>query len=185
MRINRYFQFLKESKESKKILIITGEGFQSDEVLKPKESLESEGYKVTISSNKTGEFKAFNNDEVVTVQTELKELNPSDFDLLIIPGGKAPEYLRKKSSVINFVKEFNQTGKTIASICHGPLILVSAGLVEGKKMTCFEDAVDELKEAGAKYKNKSVVIDDNIITSRNPIDLDDFCQAIKEKLKES
>ena len=185
MKIYRYLQFLKESKETKKILIITGEGFQSDEVLKPKESLESEGYSVTISSNKTGEFKAFNNDEVVTVEKELKELNIEDFEMLIIPGGKAPEYLREKSSVINFVKEFNESGKTIASICHGPLILVSAGLVEGKKMTCFEDAVDELKSAGAKYKDKSVVIDGNFITSRNPDDLEDFCQAIKSKLKES
>lgn len=176
-------QFIKENNNTKNILIITGEGFQDEEVLKPKERLESEGFKVIISSNEKKTYKAFNSEKTIDIEKTLNELNVENFDLLLIPGGKAPEYLRKKKSVVDFVKRFSKTGKPIASICHGPLILISANLVEGKKMTCFEDAIEELKSAGAIYKNKSCVEDDQFITSRNPGDLEDFCDSIIKKLK--
>lgn len=183
MKIYNWSQFIKENKNSKKILILTGEKFQDDEVFKPKERLEGEGFEVTVSSNESKNYKAFNSEKTIEVKKPLSNLSPNDFDMLVIPGGKAPEYLRKEKSIINFVKDFYKTGKPIASICHGPLILVSAKLVEGKKMTCFEDAVEELKSAGAIYKNRSCVIDDQFITSRNPGDLQDFCDAIIKKLK--
>jgi protease I len=183
MKIYNWSQFIKENKNLKKILILTGEGFQDDEVFKPKERLESEDFEVIVSSNEAKNYKAFNSEKNIEVRKPLTSLNPNDFDMLIIPGGKAPEYLREEKSVINFVRDFYKTGKPIASICHGPLILVSAKLVEGKKMTCFEDVVEELKSAGAIYKNRSCVKDDQFITSRNPGDLEDFCDAVIEKLK--
>lgn len=177
------FRILFENNDSqKKVAILTDNKFQDREVIQPKEALEKY-CQVDIISTNTGTIKAFNNDTTVEVTKTIKEANPDDYQLLVIPGGKAPESLRKNKSVLDFVKKFYQTGKPIAAICHGPLILVSANLVEGKKMTCYEDAVEELKEAGAQYVDDSCVIDSQFITSRNPDDLDDFCDAIKEKIK--
>lgn len=183
MKIFTWSQFIKENKTAKKVLILTGEGFQDDELFIPKQRLESEGFDVTVSSNEAKTYKAFNSDKTVNVEEALVNISPTNYDLLLIPGGKAPEYLRKEKSVIEFVKKFAGTDKPIAAICHGPLILESAELVEGKKMTCFEDAVKELKSAGAIYINESCVKDGQFITSRNPGDLEDFCDAIIEKLK--
>jgi protease I len=181
--IKKYLQFIKESKKTTKVAILTDNEFQDEEVLQPKSELEKNNYLVDIIAPKLGTIKAFNNDEEVNVTKTISEASVKDYALLIIPGGKAPENLRNNESVINFVKKFYETKKPIASICHGPLILISAELVKGKPMTCFEDAVEELKEAGANYKNESCVQDGQFITSRNPNDLDEFCKAILAKLK--
>lgn len=182
MRILKYLQFVTENKSGKKAIIITGEGFQDQELVQPKEALEADAVDVTVAGLVVGEIKAYNNDFKTTVDSNISELNPSDYDILILPGGKAPDTLRKNSSVINFVKEFSKTGKPIAAICHGPLILVSANLVEGKNMTCFRDAKEELISSGANYEDSSCVIDNQYITSRNPKDLDVFCQNILSKI---
>ena len=181
--LKKYLQFIKESKETTKVAILTDNEFQDMEVLQPKSELEKNNYIVDIIAPKSVTIKAFNNDNEVEVTKTISEASVEDYALLIIPGGKAPENLRNNKSVISFVKKFSESGKPIASICHGPLILVSAGLVKGKKMTCFKDAVEELKKAGANYENESCVQDGQFITSRNPDDLDEFCKAILAKLK--
>jgi len=182
MKIQKYSQFVKESKNIKRALIISGNGFQDEELFQPKKTLENNEIEVVIASNSLGKMKAYNNDSTIEVQTLISDLRPEDFDILILPGGKAPEYLKNDESVLNFVKSFYQTGKPIAAICHGPLILASAGLVSGKNMTCYKDAKEELVSSGANYEDSSCVIDGQFITSRNPDDLKGFCQNILESI---
>ena len=181
MKVLNYYQFINESISQKRAIIITDNGFQDQELFDPKISLESNGFSVSICSTSLGEIKSYNSDKTVEVDSIIDQVQPDDFDILILPGGKAPETLRKNKEVLTFVKEFYNTGKPIAAICHGPLILVSAGLVEGKNMTCYEDAKDELVDAGANYQDKSLVVDGQFITSRNPKDLPDFCQKISSQ----
>lgn len=182
MKILKYLQFIKENNSGKKAIIITDEGFQDQEVLQPKKALEEASVEVTIAGPNLGDIKAYNNDAEIKIEKSIKEVNSNDFDILILPGGKAPTSLRKDNSVIEFVKKFYESGKPIAAICHGPLILISADLTKDKKMTCFQNAKDELIKSGAKYEDSSCVIDGQFITSRNPDDLTDFCKEILSKI---
>jgi PfpI family intracellular protease len=100
------------------------------------------------------------------------------FDLLVLPGGKAPEIIRKNEKVLEIVRQFNNMGKPIAAICHGPQILISAGIIEGRLATSYSQVAKELKNAGATYLDEPVVVDKNLITSRKPADLPQFVQAI-------
>jgi len=119
----------------------------------------------------------------VPVTHSFEEVNPENYDLLILPGGKAPEDLRKDPHVLEIVKAFYSSGKPIGAICHGPQILISAGLLKDKKATSYKSVAKELKEAGAKYEDKEVVIDGNIVTSRMPSDLPYFMKTLLGLIK--
>ena len=178
-----YKQFLNESKSEKSAIILTGEGFQDQELLQPKKSLVDEGVNVTIAGIEKKEVKAYNSDETIGIEEYIGDLNPEDYDILVLPGGKAPDKIRTSDVVIKFVKRFFDTGKPIAAICHGPQILINADLVNGVTMTCYSDMKEELIEAGANYVDKSLVIDGQFITSREPKDLDEFCSSILSSIK--
>jgi protease I len=178
MRILNYISFINESKNSRSAIIITGEGFQDDELFEPKSTLESAGFSVVIAGVSKGSIKAYNSDKTINIESKVSDLNPGDYDILVIPGGKAPDKIRKDKSVIKFVKDFYDTGKKIAAICHGPQLLVTADIVDGVDMTCYPDMKEELIEAGANYIDKNIVVDGQFITSRNPDDLDVFCREI-------
>lgn len=178
MKIFRYSDFIKESSELSKAIIITGEGFQDAELFEPKSALEEVGYSVIVAGVEVGEVKAYNSNKTVDIEILVSELNVNDYDILILPGGKAPDEIRKDNSVISFVKDFYKTGRRIGAICHGPQILVTADIVDGVEMTCYPDMKDELIEAGANYVDKELVVDGQFITSRNPDDLPVFCKEI-------
>ena len=178
-----YEQFLNENKSEKSAIILTGEGFQDQELLQPKKSLEDEGVTVTIAGIEKKEVKAYNSDETIDIEEYIGDLNPEDYDILVLPGGKAPDKIRSSDVIIKFVKRFFDTGRPIAAICHGPQVLITAELVDGVTMTCYSDMKDELIEAGANYVDKSLVIDGQFITSREPKDLDEFCSAILSNIK--
>jgi PfpI family intracellular protease len=109
----------------------------------------------------------------------LDEVDPKRYDILILPEGKAPETLRKAPRALKIARYFFEHGKPVAAICHGPQILISAGLMKGREATGYKGIKEELEEAGAIYRDEKVVIDQNLITSRNPSDLDSFVEAIK------
>lgn len=178
MKVFRYYDFIKESSYEKSAVIITGEGFQDAELFNPKSALEDAGYNVIIASIKTGDIKAYNSNKKISVDKLVSEIKAKDYDILILPGGKAPDNLRKDDNIISFINDFYKSGKKIAAICHGPQILISANVVKNKKMTCFSDMKEELINAGAKYIDKELVIDGQFITSRNPNDLEIFCKEI-------
>lgn len=108
----------------------------------------------------------------------INQVEPKSYDGVLVPGGFAPDYLRRYGPSISFVREAYRAGKVIAAICHGPWILASAGILKGKKATCFSAIADDIRNAGAKYKDAEVITDGKIITSRKPEDLPAFCQAI-------
>jgi protease I len=113
----------------------------------------------------------------------LDEVNPDDYAILILPGGKAPALMRKEPKAFEIARNFFSSGKPVAAICHGPQILISAGLLQGRRATCYRSVADELKEAGALYEDQEVVVDANLVTSRQPEDLPSFMRETMKKLR--
>ncbi|TKJ45331.1 protease [Candidatus Aerophobetes bacterium Ae_b3a] len=118
------------------------------------------------------------------ILANLEEIDSGDVDAIVIPGGFSPDALRIHQGCLDLVRSLYEKNKIIAAICHGPQVLISAGIVRGKSMTSYQAAKDDLINAGANYEDSPVVIDGNIITSRVPDDLPDFCLKIIQKLLE-
>ena len=135
----------------------------------------------------TGRKKEYPSKEGYPAVEELsiKKADVKDFAGVVIPGGYAPDFLRRHEEVNKFVKEMFDKGKIVASICHGGWVLASAGVLKGKKVTSFSAIKDDVVNAGAQFLDKEVVVDDNLITSRNPYDLPAFCREILKKLKDN
>ena len=110
------------------------------------------------------------------------EVSASDFDGVVIPGGYAPDHIRRHPKAIQFVRDFDAAGKLVASICHGPWVLCSTGTLKGRRVTCFFAIKDDVINAGGIYEDASVVVDRGLVTSRKPEDLPDFCRACIEVL---
>lgn len=165
-----------------KALIISADSFEDTELLVPYYRLEEEGVHVDIASIKKGKIKGKHGYEVEVNKT-LKEVNPDDYDILILPGGKAPETLRKEKKAIEIAKHFFQKNKPVSAICHGPQTLITAGLLKGRQATCYKSVAQEMKDAGAIYEDKEVVIDGNLVTSRQPSDLPAFIRETMRMLK--
>src|SRR2546421_13071693 len=110
----------------------------------------------------------------------IDEANAENFDFLVIPGGKSPEKLRLNNKILKFVKDFDSQGKPIAAICHAGQVLASAGIVKNRTLTCVAGIRDDMINAGARYVDKAVVIDGNLVTSRVPSDLSEFARAMIE-----
>jgi protease I len=118
----------------------------------------------------------------VPVDMTLKEVNSDDYAILVLPGGAAPAEVRKEPTALNITRDFFVKNKPVAAICHGPQVLISAGLMKGRRATCYKSVADELKEAGALYEDQDVVVDANLVTSRQPGDLPAFMREIIKQL---
>jgi protease I len=160
-------------------LILSADNFEDTELLIPYYRLQEEGIQVDVASIKKGEIKGKHGYEV-NVDKTLKQVNPEDYDILILPGGKAPEVIRKEKEALEIAKHFFQKNKPVSAICHGPQTLISAGLLTGRHATCYKTVAKEMKDAGALYEDKEVVVDGNLVTSRQPSDLPAF---LKETIK--
>ncbi len=165
-----------------KALIISADNFEDTELLVPYYRLKEEGMEVDIASIRKGKIKGKHGYEV-EANKSLSEINPSDYDILILPGGKAPEVIRKEKAAQEIARNFFMTKKPVAAICHGPQTLISAGLLKGRHATCYKTVADEMKASGAIYEDKEVVVDGNLITSRQPSDLPAFLREMIKKLK--
>ena len=164
------------------VAVLLTEGFQDAEAYMPIGYLENKDVDITVIGPKTGRVKAYNSDFEIVVQKEVGEVNVDDFYALILPGGKAPATLREDSTVVEFTKNFFNTGKTVAAICHGPQVLATAGVLHDVTTTGVNSIQGELEEAGATYVDEALVVDGNLITSRVPGDLAVFSKAIEEAL---
>ena len=165
-----------------KVLIISGNGAEDRELFYPYYRLKEEGIGVEVASFSKATITGKRNLEM-EVDLTLSEVKVEDYHALILPGGKAPEKLRKDKNVLRITQDFFRQGKPIAAICHGPQIPLSAGLLKGRKATCAPSVREELLQAGAVYQDKEVVVDGNIITSRLPKDLPAFGRELIKKLK--
>jgi len=151
----------------KKAVIITGPGFEDSEFVYPFYRLQEAGFSVDVvtSNNKV----VFGKHGIQAVPTKkIKELDPKKYNLLIIPGGhEAPDRVRQVKEILDFTKSMYKMKKTISSICHGPWVLVSAGIMKGKKATSYKGCKDDLINAGATYLDKAVVVDGKLVTAQH------------------
>lgn len=165
-----------------KALIISADNFEDTELLVPYYRLKEEGVHVEIASMEKGKIKGKHGYEV-DVDKVLKEVKPDDYDLLLLPGGKAPEAVRKDKYAIEIAKDFFRKKKPVSAICHGPQTLITAGLLKGRHATCYKSVATEMKEAGVLYEDKEVVVDGNLVTSRQPSDLPVFLRETMKMIK--
>jgi protease I len=165
-----------------KALIISADGFEDSELRVPLQGLKGAGVAVEVAAVHGGPIRGKHGDEV-DVDQLLDEIHAEDYDLLILPGGKAPAELREQPSALAIARAFMAANKPVAAICHGPQILVSAGVLRGRRATCYPAIADELRAAGAFYEDREVVCDGNLITARRPADLPAFMRAIFEQLR--
>ncbi|MEK6543041.1 MAG: type 1 glutamine amidotransferase domain-containing protein [Elusimicrobiota bacterium] len=166
---------------AKKIAILIEQDYQDLEVWYPYYRLREAGAQVDFIAPLESTYKG-KYGYPANVETTFANAKADAYDAVIVPGGFAPDYLRRCPQSIQFVQDAYNKGKIVASICHGPWVLVSAGILRGKKATCFSAIADDLKNAGARYEDSAVVVDGNLITSRKPDDLPLFCQAILKAL---
>jgi protease I len=171
-----------------KIAILTEHGFEQSELVSPREALEKAGVTVEIISPHQIEVKAWDHGEWgirVKVDKILDDANPDDYDGLVLPGGVLnPDKLRMNSKALAFVRSIYASGKPIAAICHGPQTLINAGVVEGKELTSYPSIKADLINAGAKWVDREVVVDNGLVTSRSPEDLEAFNKKLLEELRE-
>lgn len=167
------------------VAMLTGEGFQSQEALMPLAYLTNRGAEVTVIGIEPGEVKAYNSDITLLIEKAVTDVKPGDFDAMVLPGGYAPSVIRKNEDIVAFARKFYTSGKPVAAICHGPQVLITADVVEGKTMTCYQDVTDELKAAGATFEDKPVVRDENLVTSRNPDDIPAWLGAIGQMVMQA
>ncbi|MFP5344657.1 MAG: type 1 glutamine amidotransferase domain-containing protein [Gammaproteobacteria bacterium] len=164
-----------------KALIISADGFEDSELLVPYYRLKEAGVTVDVASLKKGAISGKHGYAIEANHT-LQEIKPGEYDLLVLPGGKAPEAVRAAKAALDIVKAFFLDNKPVAAICHGPQILVSARVMRGRRATCYKTVAGELRQAGAAYEEREVVVDGNLITSRQPSDLPAFMREIMKKI---
>ena len=165
-----------------KALFISADNFEDTELLVPFYRLREEGIEVDIASMQKGVIKGKHGYEVAVNKT-LDDVKPEDYALLVLPGGKAPETVRKQPKAVAIAQHFFRKNKPVSAICHGPQTLISAGLLKGRHATCYSSVAEEMKGSGALYEDSEVVVDGNLITSRQPSDLPAFIRETLKMLK--
>ena len=164
------------------VIILCERDFQDAEVIYPYYRMKEAGHAVKLAGSGEKQYRG-KYGYVLTMDGDISRFRHGSFDAVIIPGGWAPDYLRRNRKMVDFVKGMSENGKVVASICHGASLLVSAGILKGRTMTCFEAVKDDAIAAGAHYVDKEVVVDKNLITSRKPDDLPAFCREILKALE--
>jgi deglycase len=172
----------------KKVAALFTDGVEQVEFTEPKQALEQAGAQVTVVSPKSGQVKAWNHTDwgaQIPVDVTLEQAKADDFDALLLPGGVMnPDHLRTDPRAVQFAKAFFDSRKPIAAICHGPWLLVEAGVVEGRTLTSYPSLQTDIRNAGGQWVDREVVVDQGLVTSRNPKDLPAFNQKMVEEFAE-
>ncbi len=171
----------------KKVALLLTRGVEQVELTKPREALEKAGASTTLISPSEGTLQAMNGDwehaDTFDVDLPVSEAKADDFDALVLPGGTLnADSLRTDENAVALVKAFFAANKPVAAICHGPWILAEADVLKGRKMTSYQSLQTDLRNAGADWVDSEVVVDGNLITSRNPGDLDAFSKTLIDAL---
>jgi protease I len=172
----------------KRVAILVAEGFEQIEMTSPRQALESAGATTRIVSLKTGTVHGWNHyekDRVFAVDLTVEEARADDFDALLLPGGVAnPDQIRADDNAVAFIRGFFEQHKPVAAICHGPWPLIDAEVVQGRRMTSYKSIRKDLINAGADWVDEEVVVDNGLVTSRTPEDLDAFNAKLVEEVGE-
>jgi protease I len=174
--------------DGKKVAALFTDGVEQVELDKPVEGLKGEGAEVTYITLEAGEVQAFNHldqGDKIQVDTAVKDADASDYDALLLPGGVAnPDFLRMDDDAVSFVRSFVEQAKPIGVICHGPWTLVEADVVKGRTITSWPSLQTDIRNAGGNWVDEEVVVDEGLVSSRNPDDLPAFTDKIIEEFCE-
>ena len=175
--------------KGKTIAIIATDGVEQVELTEPRKAVENAGGTTVLLSLETGEIQAMNSDmepaDTFSVDKAISDVSPDQYDGLILPGGTVnADRLRMADDVVSFVQSFFKSGKPAGVICHGPWTLVEADLVRDRTLTSFPSLQTDIRNAGGKWVDEEVVVDEGLVTSRNPDDLPAFCAKIVEEFAE-
>lgn len=166
----------------RKVAVLATDGFEQVELTEPVKALKRAKADVAVIAPRAGQIQGMNHHdkgEKLTVDHDLGSVSPDRFDALVLPGGVAnPDELRMNPKAVAFVRHFVDARKPIAAICHGPWTLIEAGGVKGHTMTSWPSLQTDLRNAGAKWEDRAVVVDGHLVTSRKPDDLPDFCREM-------
>jgi deglycase len=165
------------------VVCLLGQGFEDAEFRVPYDRLRAAGVRVDVVGPKAGEeLKGYRGKEKVRADRGIGDIRVDEYAALLIPGGYSPDHLRADERFVAFVKAFDATGRPLAAVCHGPQLLISAELVRGRTLTAWKTIQGDLRQLGAKVEDVPVVVDRNWITSRQPIDLEPFSEALLRAL---
>ncbi|PYJ51570.1 MAG: protease [Verrucomicrobia bacterium] len=174
--------------DGKKVAILVADGFEQVEMTKPREALDEAGAETKVVSLKSGKIQGMHHADKgdrFDVDLAVDQARPEEFDALIIPGGLLnPDALRSNENALEFTRHFFREGKPVATICHGPQVLISAGLVRGRTMTSWAAIKADMRNAGANWVNEEVVVDNGLVTSRKPDDIPAFNKKMLEEFAE-
>jgi protease I len=174
--------------DGKKVAILTADGFEESELLKPRAALETAGAETVIVSPKQDAVKSWTGDgfgESIAVDVHVSKADAAGFDALLLPGGVInPDKLRIEPDAIKFVRAFFDAGKPVGAICHGPQTLIEAGVVDGRRLTSYASIKTDLINAGADWVDEEVVCDQGLVTSRKPDDIPAFTKKLIEEIAE-
>jgi protease I len=164
----------------KKVLMLIENGAEDSEFVYPYFRFQEEGYKVEVVGAKANETYIGKHGVPLKSDLSPEQVKLEEYDAIIIPGGRAPDIMRTNKALVQIVKDACAKSKVIAAVCHGPQMLIEANVLRGKKATCWKSVVTDLKNAGATFIDAPVIVDGNLVTSRMPADLPQFCmEAIK------
>lgn len=179
---------MKKDLKDIRVAILVADGFEQNEMTEPQRALEEHGAITEIISLKSGRVRAWKNNnwgDEFDVYKSIDTVASQDYDALLLPGGVMnPDKLRMNTDAVNFVRDFVEAGKPIASICHGPWMLVEAGACQGRTMTSYESIRTDIENAGANWIDEPVVTDEGIVTSRKPADIPQFNKKMIEEFAE-
>lgn len=166
-----------------RIAFVLADDFEDREFTHPYDAVRQAGHDaIVIGTEEGSKLVGKRGDATIATDTTTDHVTVDEFDALVIPGGYSPDKLRLDDGVVRFTREFFQSGKPVAAICHAGQLLVEAGVVDGRTMTSWPSVATELRLAGANWVDQEVVTDDNLITSRNPGDLDAFSSTLLARL---
>lgn len=170
--------------DGQRIALLLGQGYEDSELRIPYDRLRAAGWEIDIIATRAGEqLHGYRGHDSVVADRGIDEVSPADYAALLIPGGYSPDHLRLDRRFVDFVKGFDATHRPIAAVCHGPQLLITAGLVRGRTMTAWPTIQEDLRQIGATVKDAPVVQDRNWITSRKPDDLQAFSDALERMLR--
>lgn len=166
-----------------KIAVIVTDWFEDSEYNEPAKAFVEAGHELVLIGLQAGQIvKGKKEQTPLKIEKAVKDVSASDFDALLIPGGYSPDKLRVDPDAVRFAKKFVQSGRPVFAICHAPQLLITADVIRGRTLTGYTSIIQDIKNAGAEFVDEEVVVDRNLVSSRNPGDLPAFIKASLEKL---
>lgn len=170
-----------------RIAILATHGYEKSELFEPQRQLREAGAEVSVVSPESGSIRSWDKTDwgdVANVDVDLEAAEVGDFDCLVLPGGQInPDILRMNDTAVSFVRDFFNSKKVLAAICHAPWMLIEAAIVRERRVTSYASIRTDVENAGAHWEDSEVVVDRPLITSRAPGDLDAFCATIRQEIR--